>query len=125
MIYYVLLKLDMPLAIPWKLCRPQQNNQNNKSLQKHWMAPVPKPDRKCAKGKPSKNIIESGVYVRLDIREGNGVSSKNSVEDFQVLGIYTKLYNKWLLCERGWQHWNHDIDKGKHQVLLRMIVLYH
>ena len=54
------------------------------------------------------------MNVRLDIREGNGTSSKTEVEDCRVLEIYTKAYNKCIPCARGWQPCNHDIDKGKY-----------
>ena len=39
-----------------------------------------------------------------------------------MLGIYTKVYNKWLPCAIGWQSWNQDIEKGEYQVLLWIIV---
>ena len=65
------------------------------------MTPVPKSGGNCAKEKTSKNIIDRNVHVRLDIREGNGVSRKTIIEDYRVLGIYTKVYNKWLPCAIG------------------------
>ena len=73
------------------------------------MAPLSKSDGKFVKGKISKNIIEHDVHVRLDIREGNVTSSKTALEEYRVLGIYIKEYNKWLVFEREWQPWNQDI----------------
>ena len=43
------------------------------------MTPLPKSDRKKLKEKPSKNIIDRNVHVRIDIRGGNGASSINAL----------------------------------------------
>ena len=66
------------------------------------MTPVIKYDGKCVKEKSSKKIIEIDLHMRLEIREGNIAPSKMLLQDYQVLGIYTKDYNNCLPCERGW-----------------------
>ena len=62
------------------------------------------------------------MHVRLEIRYVNGTSSKTVVEEYQVLVIYTKAYNKWLSCAIGWKPRTQYIYKGKYLMLLRMTV---
>jgi len=47
------------------------------------------------------------------------------VEDYRVLAIYKKSYNKWFLCEHGKQTWKKGMEKGKYRVLLRMVQFDH
>ena len=40
--------------------------------------------------------------------------------DFRVLGIYTKHYNKWYLCEHGRQPWSKEKARN-YKVYARMV----
>ena len=42
-------------------------------------------------------FIERNTHVTIKVSE----KGLNQVVDFRVLGIYTKHYNKWYLCEQG------------------------
>ena len=38
-----------------------------------------------------------------------------------LLGVVTKTYNKWYLCEKGKQPWSKNTGNKKYRVLLQMI----
>ncbi len=63
--------------------------------------------------------------MKLETSEGRGSSAVKAVEDYCVLAIYTKSYNKWFLCNDGKQPWKKGIEKGKYHVLMRMIKFDH
>ena len=63
---------------------------------------------------PDTKIIQRNTHVKVEISEGRGASAMKAVEDYRVLGIYTKTYNKWFVCEEGKQSWKKGIDKGKY-----------
>ena len=62
--------------------------------------------------------IERNSHVKVNVSEGKGVPA---IKDFLVLTIYTKLSNKWHVCNKGKQVWKDDIDEGNYRVELRMI----
>ncbi len=70
-------------------------------------------------------IANCNTHVKLEISEGRGASVKKGIEDYRVLTIYTKTYNKWLPCEVGKQIWRKGIARGKYPVLLRMVQYDH
>ena len=70
-------------------------------------------------------IIERNTHVKVEISEGRGPSAMKAVENYRVLAIYTKSYNKWFLCDHGKQPWEKNMEKGKYRVLLRMMVFDH
>ena len=46
--------------------------------------------------------------------------------DFRVLGIYTKSFNKWHMCELGKQKWSMDFFLGgEYRVYARMVRFDH
>eukprot|EP00957_Ditylum_brightwellii_P098117 7475292-Ditylum_brightwellii.AAC.1 len=53
--------------------------------------------------------IECNAHVKVKVSEGKGVPA---IKDFRVLTIYTKLSNKWHVCDKGKQVWKDDIDEG-------------
>ena len=68
-------------------------------------------------------MIERNVHVKLEISEEG--REKKAVEDYRVVAINTKTYNKWFVCEVGRQSWSPDIQHGKYRVLVRMIQFDH
>ena len=70
-------------------------------------------------------IVKRNVRVRIEVKEGRGSNEMKAVEDFRVVVLYTKTYNKWYLCEKGKQRWNAGIKKGKFRALVRMIQFDH
>jgi len=49
----------------------------------------------------------------------------SSLEDFRVLGVYMKSYNKWHLCEKGKQKWSMDLGEGEYWVYVKMVRFDH
>ena len=76
-------------------------------------------------GETGDRIVKRNVRVRIEVKEGRGSNEVKAVEDFRVLAVYTKTYNKWYLCEKGEQRWNPAIKKGTFRVLVRMILFDH
>ena len=74
----------------------------HKSLRERWFGPAPEPERK----EPSQEevSIKRNVHVKLEISEGRGKAKKVAMEDYRVLAIYTKTYNKWYLCQHQKQN---------------------
>jgi hypothetical protein len=73
----------------------------------------------------SEMYIERNMHVKVDIGEGGGALTQQGVQDYQVLGLFTKTYNKWFLCDSGKQKWQKGMSKGKYRVLMRMIKFDH
>ena len=61
-------------------------------------------------------FIERNTHVTIKVSE----KGLNQVVDFRVLGIYTKHYNKWYLCEQGRQPWSKE-KTGNYKVYARMV----
>ena len=61
-------------------------------------------------------FIERNTHVTIKVSE----KGLNQVVDFRVLGIYTKNYNKWYLCEQGRQPWSKE-KTGNYKVYARMV----
>jgi hypothetical protein len=100
------------------------SDTKRKSLQGRWFTPKKKMDDCNAKA--DGKFIERNVWVKLQMKEMMG--SSIAVEDlvnYRVLGVFTKSYNKWMLCDIGRQAWNEGMNKGKYRVLLRMIRFDH
>ena len=98
-----------------------------KSLKERWLSRTEPKETASELVEPQEKIIERNVHVKVEVTEkGNNVGpSKKAIEDYRVLGIYTKTYNKWFLCEHGKQVWKKGIRQGKYRVLLRMIQFDH
>ena len=41
------------------------------------------------------------MHLRINIIGGEGNYDQSAVEEYWVLGIYTKTYNTWYLCNMG------------------------
>ena len=50
--------------------------------------------------------------MKITVNQGKGNNAMSRSEDFRVLGIYTKLYDKWYMCELGKQKWSMDFLGG-------------
>jgi hypothetical protein len=94
-----------------------------KSLKERWLSHAKKPAE--SQVSMSEIYIERNMHVRVDIGEGRGALAQQVVQDYRVLGIFTKTYNKWFLCDIGKQKWQKGMPKGKYRVLLRMIKFDH
>ena len=94
-----------------------------KSLKERWLSPANRPAE--SQVSMSEMYIERNMHVRVDIGEGRGALAQQVVQDYRVLGIFTKTYNKWFLCDSGKQKWQKGMLKGKYRVLLRMIKFDH
>jgi len=66
--------------------------------------------------------VERNTHINIEVKQGRG---KNAVKKFCVLALFTKIYNKWYLCEKGRQSWKKDMDKSKFRVLMRMVEFDH
>ena len=65
------------------------------------------------------------MHVKVHISEKRGDEVLSSVEDYRVLGMYTKTYNKWFVSEQTKQAWKKGMETGKVRVFMRMIVYDH
>ena len=97
----------------------------HKSLRERWLTPSPKPVTEEGDLRDEEMFVKRDVHIKLQISEGRGRTKKTAVEDYRVLAIYTKTYNKWFLCEEGKQVWKKGMAKGKFRVLARMIGFDH
>jgi len=63
--------------------------------------------------------------ITVNQEKGNHAMSRS--EDFCVLGIYTKSYNKWYICELGKQKWYmvYFGGRGEYRVYVRMVRFDH
>ena len=68
------------------------------------------------------DVSDDDTFIARNIHVTIKVSEKglNQVVDFRVLGIYTKHYNKWYLCEHGRQPWSKE-KAGNYKVYARMV----
>ena len=48
-----------------------------------------------------------------------------AIEDYRVMGMYTKTYNKWYVSETRSESWKKGMAKGKVRVYMRMIMFDH
>ena len=94
-----------------------------KSLKERWLSPANRPAE--SQVSMSEKYIERNMHVKVDISEGRGALAQQVVQDYRVLGLFTKTYNKWFLCDIGRQKWQKGMSKGKYRVLLRMIKFDH
>ena len=82
------------------------HDTKHKSLRERWFTaapPRPAEDSSSEASSPDEKIIQRNTHVKVEISEGRGASAMKAVEDYRVLGIYTKSYNKWFVCEEGKQ----------------------
>ena len=94
-----------------------------KSLKERWLSPANQPAE--SQVSMSEKYIERNMHVKVDISEGRGILGQQEVQGYRVLGLFTKTYNKWFLCDIGKQKWQKGMSKGKYCVLLRMIKFDH
>jgi hypothetical protein len=99
------------------------SDTKRKSLQGRWFGSKKKTDKGNAQ---AGKFIERNVLVKLQMKEmmGSGAAVEDIV-NYCVLGVFTKSYNKWMLCDIGRQAWKEAMDKGKYRVLLRMMRFDH
>lgn len=102
-------------------------DRKHKSLRERWFTKKPTDDNDDADDDvdPLEKVIRRNMHVKLEISEGRGAAKRTAVEDYRVLAIYTKTYNKWFLCEKGRQMWKKGIKKGEYRVLVRMVQFDH
>ena len=74
---------------------------------------------------PSDVVITRDTHVKITVNQGKGKNAISGSEDFRVLGIYTKSYNKWYMCELGKQKWSMDLGEGEYRVYARMVRFDH
>ena len=48
-----------------------------------------------------------------------------AIEDYHVMGMYTKTFNKWFVSEMTKESWKKGMAKGKVRVYMRMIMFDH
>ena len=65
------------------------------------------------------------MHVKVKIEEGKGTTLVSALEDYRVLGMYTKTYNKWFVSENKKHNWKRGMDEGKVRVFMRMIKFDH
>ena len=71
-----------------------------KSLLQRWMTGKPNQQKgEDPEDDPVAKVIQHNVHVKVEISEGRGKSKKTTVENYCVLCIYTKTYNKWMPCD--------------------------
>ena len=72
-------------------------------------------------------FIERNTRVQITVKDGCGNSALSAIENFRVLGIFTKYDGKWYLSDSkgNKQHWSQDIASGKYRVIARMITYDH
>lgn len=70
----------------------------------------------------NEKIIKRNVLISMEVKDKN---NQMQTRDFRVLGIYTKSYNKWYLCDKGWQKWDSDLREGAYRLYARMIEYDH
>ena len=97
----------------------------HKSLRERWMSPRPIQSGGNDEKDPHAVLIKRNVHVKVEISEGRGASKMTAIENFVVLCVFTKTYNKWMPCDVGEQLWKKGTKKGKYRVLLRMIQYDH
>ena len=88
-------------------------DQKTQTLQGRW----------CSKRKSAlEDVSDDDTFIARNVHVTIKVSEKglNQVVDFRVLGIYTKHYNKWYLCEHGRQPWSKE-KAGNYKVYARMV----
>lgn len=89
------------------------HDRKHKSLRERWLSREPKPTGIEANDvNLSEKIIERNMHVKVKIEEGKGTTLVSAVEDYRVLGMYTKTYNKWFVSENKKQNWKRGMDKG-------------
>ena len=97
-----------------------------KSLRERWMRPskkdVTEGNEEMSDGT---KLIKRNTEVLVKLSEGRGKKKVTGVENFRVLGLYTKTYGKWYPCDVGCQEWRRDMEKGKFRVLARMVKFDH
>ena len=57
--------------------------------------------------------------------EGRGNLAITGVENFRVLGVFTKKYNKWMISDKKRHEWEKGMAVGKYRVACRMIDIDH
>ena len=45
-------------------------------------------------------IIERNMHVKVQMSEDKGGTILTAIEDYRVMGMYTKTYNKWFMSEK-------------------------
>ena len=97
-----------------------------KSLRERWMRPskkdVTEGNEEMSDGT---KLIKRNTEVLVKLSEGRGKKKVTGVENFRVLGLYTKTYGKWYPCDVGCQEWRRGMEKGKFRVLARMVKFDH
>ena len=107
--------------------RQKRHDQcNKKATQAAVVVPSPQPSKKLTVNslddQRKKDVTDDDTFIARNVQITIKVIEKglNQVVDFRVLGIYTKHYNKWYLCEHGWQPWSKE-KSGNYKVYTKMV----
>ena len=65
------------------------------------------------------------MHVKVQMSEDKGGIILTAIEDYCVMGMYTKTYNKWYVGETRRESWKKGMAKGKVHVYMRMIMFDH
>ena len=92
-------------------------DQKTKSLTGRWFSGKSDANAKSSEDDGTTEYIERNSHVRIEVSEGGNTQKT----DFRVLGIYTKHYNKWYLCDIGRQPWKKGGKNGNYRILAKML----
>ena len=65
------------------------------------------------------------MHVKVQMSEDKGGTILTAIEDYRVMGMYTKTYNKWYVSEMRRESLNKGMAKCKVHVYTRMIMFDH
>ena len=65
------------------------------------------------------------MHVKVKISEEVDGTLMSGIEDYRVLGMYTKSYNKWWVSNETKVAWKVGMAKDKHRVYMQMIKFDH
>lgn len=95
---------------------------NERWFSKHKMTPSGSDDD----GDRDENtFIQRNSHIKVRVSGGSGSSAISDVEDFQVLEVYTKKYNRWQISEMKRHKWMKGMDEGRYRVPARNIKFNH
>ena len=65
------------------------------------------------------------MHVKVQMSEDMGGTILTVIDDYCVMGMYTKTYNKWFVSDTTNESWKKGMAKGKVRVYMRMIIFNH
>ena len=70
-------------------------------------------------------FLQQNIHVKVKISEEVNRALMSETEDYQVLGMYTKTYNKWFVSKETKVAWTVGMAKNKFCVYMQMIKFDH